>query len=509
MYNKLKNSFAKQPIFVASFVFVVILIITQFIADQKYLLNAYNDKQNNINNLNDVYDKLKSTLNSAFSATQTLAFIVENYGVPEDFQTIGEKLLANNKSIQAIALLQNGIITHIHPLEGNEIVIGYNVLEDPTRNKELIKAFEKGELYFGGPFELRQGGMAVIGRYPIKNFKDNLSLTAVIIRLETLYKEIGLDKADSNFEYQLSKIHPDSGEEEFFVNSNANFTSDEVVAINVPQGEWKLYCKSKNPQLFEGVFIVGFLGLLLSLVGAYLAWFITQQPLKLSQLVDQQTDTILKEKELSEAIINSLPGIFYLYNTKGQFYEWNDNFKEVSGYSDDEISQMQSLDFYDKLEKDYIKSRIYETFENGQSYAETFFYTKDKHKIYYYFTGKTINYRGETCLVGTGIDLSKRKSAEDELKRSEEQMLSIFNNAIDAVVVMDLDGLITHWNPKAEETFGWTADEAVGNVLSKMIIPEQHRENHNRGMQRYKDTGIGNVINKTIEITRSEERRVG
>src|SRR5690606_30041943 len=433
---------------------------------------AYNDKQNNINHLNDVSDKLKSTLNSAFSATQTLAFIVENYGVPEDFQTIGEKLLANNKSIQAIELLQNGIITHIHPLEGNEIVIGYNVLEDPTRNKELIKAFEKGELYFGGPFELRQGGMAVIGRYPIKNFKEDYSITAVIIELETLFKEIGLNKSDGIFEYQLSKINPDTGKEEFFINSKSNFTSDEVVAITVPQGEWKLYCKSKNPNLFEGVFIVGFLGLLLSLVGAYLAYYISQQPIKLSQLVDQQTDTILKEKELSEAIINSLPGIFYLYNSKGQFYDWNDNFKEVSGYSDEEISQMHPRDFFDEPDRAYLESRIEDTFVNGQSYAETYFYTKDKRKIYYYFTGKTINYKGETCLLGTGIDLSKRKSAEDELKRSEEQMLSIFNNAIDAVVVMDLDGIVTHWNPKAEETFGWTADEAVGNVLSKMIIPE-------------------------------------
>lgn len=501
MFHKLKNSFAKQPIFVASIVFVVILIITQFIAYQKYLLNTYNDKQNNINHLNDVSDKLESTLNSAFSATQTLAFIVENYGVPEDFETIGEKLIANNKSIYAIQLLQNGIITHVYPLKDNEIVIGYNVLEDPTRNKELIKAFKKGELYFGGPFELRQGGMAVIGRYPIKNFKENYSLTAVIIRLETLFKEIGLDNSDSNFEYQLSKINPDTGNEEFFVNSNSNFTSDEVVAITVPQGEWKLYCKSKKPLLFEGVAVVSFLGVLLSLVGAYLVLYITQQPSKLSKLVEKQTQTILKEKELSEAIINSLPGIFYLFNTKGQFYEWNENFKNVSGYSDDEISRMHPSDFFDEPEKAYLLSRIEDTFINGQSFAETYFFTKDKRKIYYHFTGKTINYKGETCLLGTGIDLSKRKSAEDELKRSEEQMISIFNNAIEAVVVMDLDGIITHWNPKAEETFGWTADEAVGSVLSKMIIPEHHRENHNRGMQHYKNTGIGKVINKTIEIT--------
>lgn len=501
MFYKLKNSFAKQPIFVASFVFIVILIITQFIAYQKYLLNISNDKQKSINHLNEVSYKLQSTLGSAFSATQTLAFIVENYGVPEDFESVGQKLLANNKSIDAIQLLQNGIITHVYPLKGNEIVIGYNVLEDPTRNKEVKKALEKGELYFGGPFELRQGGMAVIGRYPIKNFKENLSLTAVIIKLDKLYDVLGLNKSDSDYIYQLSKINPETNSEEYFVSSNANFDVDQAVTIEVPQGEWKLYCKTKQPELFEGVFAVGFLGLLLSLVGAYLAWFVTQQPEKLSRLVEQQTYTISKEKELSEAIINSLPGIFYLYNTKGQFYEWNENFKNVSGYSDEEISQMHPRDFFDEPERAYLESRIEDTFINGQSYAETYFYTKDKRKIYYYFTGKTLNFKGEVCLLGTGIDLSKRKIAEDELKRSEEQMISIFNNAIDAVVVMDINGFITHWNPKAEETFGWTTDEAVGNLLSNLIIPEYHRESHNKGMERYKRTGVGNVINKTIEIT--------
>jgi two-component system CheB/CheR fusion protein len=247
--------------------------------------------------------------------------------------------------------------------------------------------------------------------------------------------------------------------------------------------------------------VVGFLGLLLSFVGAYLAFYMTQQPKILTRLVKQKTETILKEKELSEAIINSLPGIFYLYNTKGQFYEWNENFKNVSGYSDEEISLMHPREFFDEPERAYLESRIKDTFENGQSHAETYFFTKDKRKIYYYFTGKTINYNGELCLLGTGIDLSKRKEAEEELKRSEEQMISIFNNAIDTVIVMDIEGIITHWNPKAEQTFGWTSEEAVGSLLSDMIIPEQHREHHKNGMERYKRTGVGNVINKTIEIS--------
>ena len=52
---------------------------------------------------------------------------------------------------------------------------------------------------------------------------------------------------------------------------------------------------------------------------------------------------------------------------------------------------------------------------------------------------------------------------------------NIFHNAIDAVVVMDEDGVIRQWNPKAESIFGWSADEAIGQYFHELVIPEAQR----------------------------------
>ena len=211
-------------------------------------------------------------------------------------------------------------------------------------------------------------------------------------------------------------------------------------------------------------------------------------------------ESILKEKQLSEAILNSLPGIFYLFNQKGEFLLWNKNFEEVSEFSANEIKKMHPTEFFEGEDQKHILERIMETFEKGESFAEAYFTTKSGKKIYHYFTGSLIDYKGETCLLGTGIDTSKRRKAELELKKSEEQLISIFNNSISAVIMMDDQGLITNWNPRAEEIFGWKAEEVLNQPMHHYIMPEKHRERHLNGMKRYQKTGKGAILNSNIEI---------
>ena len=60
----------------------------------------------------------------------------------------------------------------------------------------------------------------------------------------------------------------------------------------------------------------------------------------------------------------------------------------------------------------------------------------------------------------------------------------LFDAALDAVVLMDRFGHIAAWNRRAEETFGWTVDEVVGQRLSEVIIPKEQRLLHERGLRR-------------------------
>src|SRR6202044_1448991 len=68
-------------------------------------------------------------------------------------------------------------------------------------------------------------------------------------------------------------------------------------------------------------------------------------------------------------------------------------------------------------------------------------------------------------------------------------------------VVMDGAGKITDWNKQAEETFGWTRPEALGQRMVDTIIPPQYRVSHERGLEHFFKTGEGPVLNRRIEIT--------
>lgn len=73
-------------------------------------------------------------------------------------------------------------------------------------------------------------------------------------------------------------------------------------------------------------------------------------------------------------------------------------------------------------------------------------------------------------------------------------------SALDAVVGMDADGLINAWNRRAEELFGWQTDEVLGRPMDEVLLPEQYREAHRAGLQRYLRTGVGRILERRIEL---------
>jgi PAS domain S-box-containing protein len=76
----------------------------------------------------------------------------------------------------------------------------------------------------------------------------------------------------------------------------------------------------------------------------------------------------------------------------------------------------------------------------------------------------------------------------------------VMNSSLDAIICMNLDGVITLWNPQAEKIFQWEEQEVLGKRMSEVIIPEQYRALHERGLKHYLKTGEHKVLNKVIQI---------
>jgi len=129
------------------------------------------------------------------------------------------------------------------------------------------------------------------------------------------------------------------------------------------------------------------------------------------------------EKNLSDSLINSLPGLFYLFDKNGKFLRWNKNVETVSGFSHDEIAAIHPLDFYEREEKIVITRAIEKAFEKGKAEVEATFYTKNNERIPFYFNGWTIEIKGEKCLIGTAIDITQLTLAKEALHQMEQEAL--------------------------------------------------------------------------------------
>lgn len=97
-------------------------------------------------------------------------------------------------------------------------------------------------------------------------------------------------------------------------------------------------------------------------------------------------------------------------------------------------------------------------------------------------------------------EAEENKALTKVLKYKSDALESILKGTLNAVIVINEEGIVNYWNSESEKTFGFSEKEAIGFYLSDLIIPKMHRENHVKGMRRYMSSGISTILNQTIEI---------
>jgi PAS domain S-box-containing protein len=113
-----------------------------------------------------------------------------------------------------------------------------------------------------------------------------------------------------------------------------------------------------------------------------------------------------QQKQFSEDIVNSLPGIFYMLDAGGRIIRVNPQFLAVTGYSRDEVGHMVALDFFEGEDRNMIAWKMREVFEQGDASAEAELIVKSRRRIPYYFTGHRTVIDGQPYLVGIGAPTS-------------------------------------------------------------------------------------------------------
>jgi PAS domain S-box-containing protein len=134
----------------------------------------------------------------------------------------------------------------------------------------------------------------------------------------------------------------------------------------------------------------------------------------------ESENEVLREKKFSETIINSLPGLFYVYDENMLLIQWNRGFEDISGYSADELRNKHVFEWFDEGDKPIITKALQQVAETGKADAEASLIFKDGSKCPFFLSGCKMTFEDSTLLVGVGLDLSGQRQIEEELRQAQK-----------------------------------------------------------------------------------------
>ncbi len=180
---------------------------------------------------------------------------------------------------------------------------------------------------------------------------------------------------------------------------------------------------------------------------------------------------------LLQGIIEGTTDAVFVKDLECRYVMINSAGARARGRSVKEVIGLTAIDIYGPelggkvMERDrqVIQSGQTQTFEEegpSNGIVRTYLSTKGPFRD---GTGKIVG------LLGISRDITERKRAEGEIRRSQQKLRIHFEHTPLAVVEWDLEFRVTAWNPAAEGIFGYSHEEAMGQHAS-FIVPPQFRQ---------------------------------
>jgi len=220
------------------------------------------------------------------------------------------------------------------------------------------------------------------------------------------------------------------------------------------------------------------------------------------------------------ALFEGIEDAVFVHDVEGHILDANPAACRRLGYTREELLALKTADIDDPEFASGYEDRLRRQMERGHLAFEGRHKTKDGQIIPVEINTSTIIFEDQRAVLAVMRDITERHALEEtrrsfaesqlraaetieaknrELTASEARYRQLTEGAHDAVVVADERGLITLFNPAAERTFGFTAEEVIGHPLT-LLMPEEAHVAHRQGLSRYLATRQATIIGQTVEL---------
>ena len=210
-------------------------------------------------------------------------------------------------------------------------------------------------------------------------------------------------------------------------------------------------------------------------------------------------ESLVKESRKNETLLRAASDGIHVLDLEGDVVQVNDAFCKMLGYTAGELATMNAAQWDAQWTAAQIKANI-AGLGDAAVMLETRHRRRDGSIIDVDISIVRVDVDGRQLVYCSARDVTERKLAERALVESQGKLRAVVETALDAMVQMNAEGIITGWNNQAEKAFGWTREEAIGKYLHKTIIPPQYHEAHLHGLKHFLRSGKINLLNSRVEL---------
>ncbi|MDP3266781.1 MAG: EAL domain-containing protein [Sulfuricurvum sp.] len=160
---------------------------------------------------------------------------------------------------------------------------------------------------------------------------------------------------------------------------------------------------------------------------------------------------------LETLLESSIDGI-HILDFNGNLIEWSPSFIEMLGYTEEEASHLNVVDWDAKYSSDEIIKAIHTIFNSTSMMIETIHRRKDGTFFDVEMTTRPIVLESKRYIYASSRDITERKKVENELHKLSQAV----EQSPNTIVITDLDGTIEYVNTAFEFATGYTKAEALG-----------------------------------------------
>jgi PAS domain S-box-containing protein len=188
---------------------------------------------------------------------------------------------------------------------------------------------------------------------------------------------------------------------------------------------------------------------------------------------------------------------FVMAEAGGQILEANSAFCRLTGYRADELKGMRALDLVhieERGERIALENRMADG-ETPGYVIETRYLRKDGGTIWVRESASLSPDAGgdRRWVVKLVEDVTARKRIEESAARTVAQLTAVLDGAKDAIIAIDIRGVVQSINAAGERMFGYEREEVIGRNV-RMLMPDEDARRHDGYIANYLRTGVGKII---------------